>query len=296
MRHLQRQVFGFLKPSRASSVPCRMALSMASLEKFSTDDGNVVKTADSSRPSRLDTLPAEIISRVMNFAMISDNPVYFWLFPDLARYFRASENFAGRPVTRQLSSQLIGGYSYSFDLPENQKEHLLDWRFATSTCHRLRLHAKPAFFDCKEFIIPTTMMQQLQNAEPRSSNVNLAKHCIQHIIVPIRNFGWGADFTVLPKYQFFERLSILTIRAPDDILRNVKEHPPGNIWPCEIPTELLELLLQMGMRTNKVSVKLLVIEENEEDVSRRIEIMERGVYPLLRISIQARSNSRNEVI
>ena len=136
---------------------------MARLQKSHTVETSLevnnrqVKDTDAISSPRLEILPGEILSKIMRFTMMSDTPVYFWLFLDLD--YKSSE--VDRLVGRSHSRQSTRAFLYRFTLPEAQEEHVLDWRLATSVSRRLRLYGKPAFFNFKEFIIPPNMLRTL---------------------------------------------------------------------------------------------------------------------------------------
>lgn len=255
-------------------------------ESVNIGNGTPKATHDGSAPPvRLDTLPGELLSKILTFAMASDVPVYFWLFMNFTRDVRSHTNKGGH----MFPSQPTGAFLHDVSLPENQKEHYLDWRIVTSISHDLRSYGEPAFFHSKTFIIPPTMLRVLQDSKARSSNFDMAIERIQHIAVPVSNFVNGSDFITLPKYHFFTRLSTLTIRAPDSTGRILDAYAWDRQWPRETPMELLELLRRLGLRVDRIEVKLVVIEKEEDEVPLCIDNLERGVYPLLRTLVRRRA-------
>ena len=233
-------------------------------------------------PAFLPLLPGEILTRIMTFAMASDEPVFLWLFRNLTRI----ECFYPLQQQRGDAKQFYLDPTF----PESQQKHLLDWVSVTGTCHRLGECGIPAFFRAKSFVVPPDMLQGLLDGKIRSPNFDLAMDSICKVVVPLRSLYSGSDFMILPKYHRFARLSAMTIRAPD-----TRENMLGKLKSVEAllqketPKELHDLLRQLGLRLDITKLKLIVMGWKSLAVTEIIEGMEQAVYPVLRILIQRRA-------
>lgn len=247
---------------------------------------------------RLDSLPGEVLSRIMTYMMVSGTPVYFWLYLQFSRNGKfqeaEKERLAHSKVPRPRRTLWIQ------NLPENQREHYLDWRAATSTSRRLRECGTPAFFRQKEFIVPTTMLQALQEDEVRSSTFDMAVNSIEDIVVPIDNFVSSTSFIALPKYHHFKRLKTLTIDAGSSVKRimdgTVYRPSPkleGSRYiaprPLAPPKELLDLLARLGLRHDQIELRLIATVREDSEVDSIVNCIVRKIYPDLRLLIRRRA-------
>ena len=243
-------------------------------------------------PAGLDSLPGEVLTKILTFTMASDTPVYFWLY---LRASRIRESLRAEMENSLISqSHWSSRSSRSPTLPANQLEHHSDWRIATSVSRRIRESGIPAFFREKTFIVPPDMLADLQESKIRASNFDKAVDRIENVMVPIDSFITAANFIALPKYHHFTRLKTLTVEAGSSVRRILDSQSFHGAWSTgprryPLPEELLEMLARLGLRLGKIELMLVAKTRDVSEVNSLMMDLERNVYPVLRLLIWRRA-------
>lgn len=239
------------------------------------------------------SLPVELLSEIMTFAMASDTPVYFWLYLKYSRNSMIREAERARLRSRQ---SCISSPVWMEMMPKSQKKHYSDWRAATSTCHALKKSAISAFFRQKSFVIPPWMLAELRDGKVRSSSFDKAVEKIENVVVPVYTFTRSTDFIALPKYHHFRKLKTLTF----DGGFNVEDIMSGELYdiswkeyiapsPVQPPQEFLNLLALLGLRLDQIEFRFLLRIKDESVAQSIFRSLEENVYPVLRVLIARRA-------
>ena len=253
-------------------------------DKLSVASRTMDSRSDTSKsialPAGLDTMPGEILTKILTFTMASDTPVYFWLL-QLARNGESHKGGIQRSFRPRayLFPRILWGSTLSAD----QDEHYSDWRIATSISRRMRKSGIPAFFREKTFLVRHNMLADLIEGEYRSSTYDMAVDMIEKIVVPIGDFKDPVRFIALPKYHFFTQLKTLTIDAGWSI-RRIRDNQTWSTGTTRYPPpkELLDLLACCGLRQSETELRIVTSIKDVSEVNSLIRSLERNVYPILR--------------
>lgn len=228
------------------------------------------------------SLSGELLTKVMEFTVASDEPVDFLLFLQWTLSPEHQETESGKqPWSFGYGMQCMS-------LPGDQVEHYVDWIGVTETCRRMRDFGKPAFFRRKRFIIPPSMVRDLHEGKIQYTSFNIAQTHIQHVEVPVNEFYpfmLATDFILLPIYHYFASLKSLTIRV-----RNERDNPEmelrSDTWPYAAPKKLLDLLGQLGLRVGHLRVSIIVDAPEESRVPLIVDRMVKRVHSYLKLRLE----------
>ncbi|KAL8990834.1 MAG: hypothetical protein Q9169_008026 [Polycauliona sp. 2 TL-2023] len=157
------------------------------------------------------SLPEEVLTRIIAFAMASETPVLLHLFLILDDEYHCQQKLRKfDPPERQkpdLTRKRL--------LPRCHRRHYRDWIMVNGTCQRLRRIGKPAFFSEKVFDITKELIENLQAKKVKSlsvSDVGLAKAYIRHLVIPTNQ---EFDYTEQDYLDagFFDRLQSISRSA-----------------------------------------------------------------------------------
>ena len=255
---------------------------------------------DPACPRGLCSLPVELLSEIMTFAMASDTPVYFWLYLKYSRNSMIREAETARLRSRQ---SCISSPVWMEMMPQNQKKHYSDWRAATSTCRGLKKSAISAFFRHKSFVIPPWMLAELRDGKVPSSSFDMAVESIENVVVPIYNLTRSTDFIALPKYHHFRKLKILTFDGGFNMMdvMNGEQYDTSRKdyiapSPVQPPQEFLNLLALLGLRLDQIEFRFLLRIKDESGAQSMFRTIEKNVYPFLHVLIQRRAKASDRSV
>lgn len=243
--------------------------------------------------SHLLSLPGELLAKVMEFTVASDEPVDLWHFLQWTLSPEHQETESGK----QPWSFVYGMQCMS--LPADQVEHYIDWIGVTETCRRMRDFGKPAFFRGKRFIIPLDMLRDLHKGKIHSTSFNMAKTHIRHVEVPVNEFDpsmWATDFMLLPKYHHFASLKSLTIHAAENGRDNLEIDSGSDIRRHALPKKLLDLLGQLGLRVDHLRIAITVSAREESRVPLMIGVVAKSVHSCLKIRLKQKTKAQHEAV
>ena len=229
------------------------------------------RSTSKARSTEISTLPGELLSKILTFAVANDAPVYFWLFPNLNFEFDEWKYYVKKVQSGSLR------------IPRNQREHHRDWLGMTMTSRRFRQYGLPAFFREKTFIVPANMLRPYTagTGTKRSKGLFLAKESIRHIIVTCR-IDNSVDFPSLKDCHELRSLASMTIWAPQTHDKLLYGLDYSELWPTDMPEEFLDLLKKTGVRVNDIEVKLVIRARFEGMVESQMDRIRDVTYTQLR--------------
>ena len=138
--------------------------------------------------SKLDCLPDELLQKILEFAMLSESPVYldeFLRASQEAQHNRVGEKPSGKNETTNSLSHTSGvstSDTLYYCLDATQHIHLRDWRLINGTCKRFRRLGKEAFFSSKTFLMHPSQAEKLQKLQVTRLGAEDQKAALKYII------------------------------------------------------------------------------------------------------------------
>lgn len=161
---------------------------------FTTHDTTTSTMTTSS--TTFETVPHEIISRILAYTMASTSPLHLQHFLDLGQKTHNHDpTYDNYDVDYHFRSHLLSRDWWFAQLDPSQKDHFLDWLLINGTCQRFSSLGKALFFSEKTFIISPALLRNLEEKKVRNLTVaatNRASSLITSVIVPISPVGAGA--------------------------------------------------------------------------------------------------------
>lgn len=137
----------------------------------------------------LETIPNEILSRILIFAMKPNEPVHLHHFIDLGRKIHPPDPAYDDYDSDFLFRTLLPARDWWFDQPDvSQKAVLLDWLLINGTYRRFGSSGKRAFFSPKVFVITPAFLRDFEGNRIRSlarADTRMALSLISNVVVLI---------------------------------------------------------------------------------------------------------------
>lgn len=133
--------------------------------------------------------PAEIIARILPYAMANDEPLHLQHFIDLGRTVHPPDPaYDDLDADHQFRTHLTSRDWWFEKLEPSQKIHFVDWLLINGTCRRFRVFGKPAFFSQKKFVIAPDLLLILEGQQGRNmaaADKKMALCRITRVVTPI---------------------------------------------------------------------------------------------------------------
>ncbi|KAI4205426.1 MAG: hypothetical protein LQ350_000469 [Teloschistes chrysophthalmus] len=252
-------------------------------------------------PQRLSILllPGEILTKIMSFAVASNEPFHLEMFIKMARDPQRYQAEKERPLTqkrydwvdtkeeydrRNPTSAPALSRAWWFDLlPATQHEHYLDRLMVNGTSRALRECGKPAFFREKLLILSSHFLVALREGKVnrmRPFDRTLIISCVQDIVVPIPGQSSLTTWIMLHKYHFLENLKTLTVYTPLNSENVIQLHPSEKMVVASPPEALLATLKSLGLRAD-LTLKVCEGHFDPELKEQVIASIQSNVCPML---------------
>ena len=149
----------------------------------------------------MDSLPAELLQKILDFVMLCDTPLCLDDFSNAAKKRR----------NQSVEFGLLDAH-----LEKGQQSHLQDWRLVLGTCKRMRQIGLKAFFTTKTFAMTPSTFEQLQKRQIVGLSIDHQEEAInsmKSILLAFSSVGLASSFLKLPRlistFQAIARLDIL---------------------------------------------------------------------------------------
>ncbi len=247
--------------------------------------------------SKLNCLPDELLQKILEFAMLSESPLY------LDEFLRASQEAEHNRVRdisegkNEIANSLdrTSGKSTSDNLYDcldaTQKIHLRDWRLINGTCKRFRQLGKEAFFSSKTFLMEPFQVEKLQSLQITrlsAEDQETALKYILSVVFLIWTVESPSPFLTLPRrVSAFRRLARLGCvfgyrkgESIDGITRAMLDARTA-------PSHFVDALASIGCPVNDIQIQLLTFPGS---MWRYHEAALRSdVYPFLEVIARAKA-------
>ncbi|KAI5464946.1 hypothetical protein BGZ63DRAFT_379057 [Mariannaea sp. PMI_226] len=278
---------------------------MASVDNFGQSPRSIDRK-DMPVFSPLSTLPDEILMKILDFALMTDEPLDLEATIDLSRKDPLVKDYKQHMIEPISSEEFLESFPSSFGpepgmsleihlLPSWHRVHFKDWLIVNGTCSRFRRLGREYYWKNRQCIVTPGVLKKLDKADASSSPLAkpfahplLLDH-VQDIVIINLNVQSASKFILLPRLlASFPNLKACTLvidyKADQklDHIKNRKLLPPGEVGD-KGPTSLMKsLMLGLGMN-EKINLMIGISQPDERPKHWAEESLKSNVFPMLEL-------------